>query len=77
MEKLENSTARNVQLHSLQLQRQMEMFFLLEAGTDLGVMLPIQYWCKMAVTNADAGPRGSLLVGPADQHGRLDPSGAV
>ena len=41
-------------------------FFLLEAGTVLWVMSPIQHWCKMAVTNADASPHGSLLVGPVD-----------
>ena len=41
----------------------------MEAGTGLMVMSPIQYRCKMAVTNADAGPRGSLLVGPVDQSG--------
>ena len=47
----------------------MEKFFLLEARTVLGVMSPIQYWCKMAVTNVDACPHGSLLVGLADQQG--------
>ena len=41
----------------------------MEAGTGSRVMSPIQYRCKMAVTNADAGPRGSLLVGPVDQSG--------
>ena len=66
---LEISTARCVPLNFLQPWRQMEKFFLLEARTVLGVMSPIQYWCKMAVTNVDACPHGSLLVGLADQQG--------
>ena len=66
---MEISTARCVPLNFLQPWRQMEKFFLLEARTVLGVMSPIQYWCKMAVTNVDACPHGSLLVGLADQQG--------
>ena len=55
----------------------MEKSFKLEAGAGLLVMSPYQYRWKMAVTNADAGPCGSLLVGPADQSGYFCPVGAV
>ena len=44
----------------------------LDGGWDTPkVMSPIQYWWKMAVTTADAGPCGSLLVGPADHGGGI------